>query len=185
MHDYLLSIIIVVLFSLMGWLVLKKVIEKHKRRQKYSILASLFLTILIISELMKEGFAAVGSWATISLVVGVGFLYLVKKFYKNKSILFHESPKMLGLAASYAVAVDLGQAIAILLSLHYIPQGGLFSLKYGIRELGREQFKFLILGIIAFVIISSLSVIVKAHIMTFAAGMILFVVIEEGFLLRR
>ena len=182
MHDYLLAIGVMVLFSLLGGFFAKNFLDKFHKIKKYVILASLFVLIIIISELMKEGFAALGSWAAVSMAAGFGILFLIKKYYKNHTILFHEAPKLIGFAASYAIALDLGQAIAILIAIQNIPQGGLFIVNNSLKSLAREQFKFVILGIIAFVVFSALAFLIKAHIMSIAAGMMLYMVTYEGFL---
>ena len=190
--DFIISAVIISLFSLSGGVIALVALNKFQKYSKYALLATLFLTIIIISELMKEGFAVTG-FITFSLVAGVAVLYAVKKVYKNQTQFFHEFPKVIAFAASYAIAVDLGQAIAILLSLHYIPQAGLFVLplltqnktKQAFKELAITHFKFIVIGLIAFVIISSLTQTLKAYTITFAAGMMLFIVIEEGLLLKK
>ena len=181
MHDYLLAIGVIVIFAYLGGFFAKNFLDKFKRIKKYIILASLFVLVIIVSELMKEGFAALGSFAAVSMGGGFLALMLLNKYYKNRTILYHEAPKLIGFAASYAVALDLGQAIAILISIQNIFQGGLFILNNSLKSLAREMFKFVILGIIAFTVFNTIPFLIKVHIMTVAAGMILYKVIYDGF----
>jgi zinc transporter ZupT len=192
MYKFLSTLIIVALFSILGGLFSSLIKKRYKR---YLLLAEMFLTIIIISELMKEGFAVTG-FITLSLIVGMVFIYItdkltrIRKLYTNLNRkLLRELPKSIAIGVSFAVDISLGIAIGILLSLYNIPKGILMSYKEkqrikALKELGTVQFVFIIISIIAYITATYLNLTAKAVLMTFAAGMMLFIVIEQGILFK-
>ena len=156
----------------------------------------MFLTNIIISELMKEGFAITG-FVTLSIIAGMAFIYLIDKLTKIRKLytnlnrkLLRELPKSIAIGTSFAIDLSLGIAIGILLSLYNIPKGILMSYKEkdrkkALKELGTIQFIFVIISIIAYVTASYLDLTSKAILITFAAGMMLFTIIEQGILFKK
>ena len=204
--EFIIALVIVALFQILGggiaWIILKK----FDRYNRYALLAAMFLMIIIVSELMKEGFAV--TWYIIfTLLTGMLAFYLINKFVPHKhedksgrlsklvfiSMIMHELPEGLILGSSYLIDPSLGIAIAILVGLHNIPEGGIVALPYLMKKKTSMAFKtlvavqlaFILGGLLTYVLFINLSQEIQAYLMTFAAGMMLFIVIEQGILLKK
>lgn len=191
-------LVITALFAILGGLIAKVFLKYFKQYKKYALLFEMFFLILTIGELIKEGFAISG-FVLLSILAGMGIIYVVDKLNRIRKTettfnrrLLREFPKAVALGSSFAIDVSLGIAIAILLSLHNLTKGGLKILPYlnknkvkpAFKELGTIQFYFVIIGLIAFVFADNFNSIGQVILMTTAAGMMLFEVLEEGILLK-
>ncbi|MBR9691570.1 hypothetical protein GOV06_02190 [Candidatus Woesearchaeota archaeon] len=187
--DFPISLFLVALSSILGGLSYF-VLKRFRKYPKYALLAEMFLMILVVGELMKEGFAVTG-FVMLSLLAGMGLIYLIDRITRIRKInttlerkLLREIPKAIALGSSFAIDNSLGIAIAILLFLHNIPKGGLLSEKKSFKDLITIQFVFIVIGIITYIFLANFNILAQSLIMTFAAGMLLFIVIEEGLLLK-
>ncbi|MEE9526014.1 MAG: hypothetical protein V3V78_05405 [Candidatus Woesearchaeota archaeon] len=202
----LLWLLILAACSFIGGILANNILRKHQSYKRYAILAEMFLMVLIVSELTKEGFAFTG-WVIFSLLGGIGLLYLINKYIPhhhrhghNKmsklvytGMLLHELPQGIAFVASFLIDPSLGIAIAILLALHNIPEGAVVSLPYFLKNKAKQAYKAIALtqlafvkaGLTAYIILVYLSPIIQAHMMDIAAGMMIFIVIEEVLLFKR
>lgn len=202
MANFITLLLVIALFQLIGGVIayfFSHGFSKHKKKARF---VEILLMVFIVIELVRQGIEISG--LTI-FAFGLGFLvlYLLNKLIKHKheggklgklvflAIIFHEIPQGLAFGSSFAVAPDLGVIIAFFFALHNIPEGGLYALPFflkhkvskGFLNLVFTQFAFLAAGILAFGIISSLSMILQNMFLAFGAGALLFLVIEEGFYL--
>ena len=202
---FILTIIIVALFQIFGGVLAWLILKKFKKYNRYALLIEMFLMLIVIFELIRQGLAISYS-VILSIAAGLGVIVLINKFIPHKhdrlgrlsylvfiAMLMHELPEGLAFGSSYVVNPFLGITIAILIGLHNIPEGGIVALPYLINKKIKEAFKalfatqalFIIGGLITYLLLINLSEFIQAHFMTFAAGMMLFVVIEEAILLKR
>jgi len=202
---FIITIIIIALLQIFGGVIAWFILKKFKKYNRYALLAEMFLMLLVIFELIKEGLAIDYS-VILSVAAGLGIIALINKFIPHKheglgrlsylvfiAMLMHEFPEGLAFGSSYVVNPSLGITIAILIGLHNLPEGGIVALPYLINKKTADAFKalfatqilFIIGGLITYILLINLSEIIQAHFMTFAAGMMLFVVIEEAILLKK
>lgn len=202
---FIIIIIIVALFQIFGGVLAWFIFKKFKKYNKYALLVEMFLMLVVIFELIKEGFALT-YLVILSILAGLGIVALVNKFIPHKhdrlgrlghlvfiAMLMHELPEGLAFGSSYVVNPSLGITIAILIGLHNLPEGGIVALPYLINKKTADAFKalfatqalFIIGGLITYMLLINLNEVIQAHFMTFAAGMMLFVVIEEAMLLKK
>ncbi|MBW2981557.1 ZIP family metal transporter [Candidatus Woesearchaeota archaeon] len=202
---FIITIIIIALFQIFGGVLAWFILKKFRKYNRYALLAEMFLMLLVIFELVREGFAISYS-VVLSVAAGLGLIALINKVIPHKNdklgrlsylvfiaMLMHELPEGLAFGSSYVINPSLGIIIAILIGLHNIPEGWIVALPYLINKKTRSAFKalfltqlsFIIGGLITYLLLINLSEIIQAYFMTFAAGMMLFVVIEEAVLLKK
>jgi ZIP family zinc transporter len=202
---FIITIIIVALFQISGGVIAWLILKRFRKYSRYALLAEMFLMLLVIFELIREGLS-INYSVILSVAAGLGVIALINKLIPHKhggigrlsclvfiAMLMHEFPEGLAFGSSYVVNPSLGITIAVLIGLHNLPEGGIVALPYLINRKTAQAFKalfatqmlFVVGGLITYILLINLSEIIQAHFMTFAAGMMLFVVIEEAMLLKK
>ena len=198
-------LVIVALFQILGgafaWLVLKG-FHQHQRK---ALFVEILLMLFVVIELTRQGIET-STLSIIGLAAGFFVMVGINKFIPHKhdpisrlsklvfiAMLLHELPEGMAFGSSYAVAPDLGLITAFLIGLHNLPEGGIVALPFLLKKKVKEAFRalfatqlaFIVGGILTYVILINLSLLTQTMFMTFAAGLMLFVIVEEGLLLRK
>jgi len=116
----------------------------------------------------------------------IGFLVFI-------AMCLHELPEGIAFGSSYILDPTLGLAMALLISLHNLPEGSIVSMPFFIKKKFAAGFKavlvtqllYIIGGLAAYCLLLNVSEHLQALSMSFAAGVMLYIVFEEVSLIRK
>jgi ZIP family zinc transporter len=178
------------------WLALKR-FYKHIR-----LLVVLEISIMFILSvfLCYEGLL-ITSYVIISLLVGIFGLYLlnitVPHTHPDKTqrlgflvfiaMALHEFPEGIAYGSAYVINPVIGLISAASIAVHNIPEGSIVVIPYLLKKRIKRGFVALIItqllyiigGLLVFFLLGSMSQSAQAIAMTFAAGAMIYIVIEE------
>jgi len=203
---FLIGLFVVVLCQIIGGLLAWGAVKGFQRYNKQILFIEIFLMLMIVIELMREGIS-VSALSMIGLIAGLGVMVVINRFVPHEhdhrmtgfgkfiiiAMLLHEIPEGLAFGSSYAVSPELGIVTAFLIALHNIPEGGIVALPFFLKNnvkkafsaLFATQLAFILGGILSYAVLIQLNPMVRTMFMTFAAGAMLFVIIEEMFMMKR
>ena len=204
--QFIIILIVIALFQILGGVFAWVLLKGFNKYQKTALFVEILLMLLVVIELTRQGIETT-TLSLIGLGAGFIFIFLINKFIPHRhkderisrlsklvfiAMLIHELPEGLAFGSSYAIAADLGIITAFLIGLHNIPEGGIVALPFLLKKNVKQAFKalaatqlaFVIGGLLTYFILIQLSLLTQTMFMTFAAGAMLFIIIEEGLLLR-
>jgi len=191
-----------VLGALLTGLILKIFIE----RERILVYIEAGLMALISFFLIYEGIK-VTAYSLLAVLLGVVLIYVLNKIVPHKhetkterlswlvftAMCFHELPEGVAFGSAFLLNPSLGLVTAILIALHNIPEGSIIMVPYLLRKKFKDgliravitQVLYCLGGLGAYVLLINLSEITQSLAMTFAAGLMLFIVVEEILMVRR
>lgn len=184
-----------------SWLFVKR-FRKDMNRLVF-VEAALMLAVSVL--LIKEG-VEVTALSALSVLAGVAALGVLDKVLPHKheagvericslvltAMCFHELPEGIALGSSYLMSSELGFTTAILTALHNFPEGIIISTPYfmknrmskGMQAVFLTQVLYVAGALAARAFLVSFSPHLQAMATTFAAGAMLYIIVEEIALVR-
>lgn len=189
----------VALSQLLGGLISWIVIKRFKQVKRILIVEMIMMSV-IIAELVWEG-ALITYLAPLSMLAGIFLMLLLNKTIPHSHITgiervgflifcamcFHELPEGIAFGSAYILDKAVGILTAALMAIHNIPEGSIVAIPYLLKKKSMHALKALVLtqvaycigGFLTYIALFGLSQTAQAFAMTFAAGMMAYIVIEE------
>ncbi|MBW3015420.1 ZIP family metal transporter [Candidatus Woesearchaeota archaeon] len=180
--------------------------RKFKKRQNILIIIETLLMTIISIELIYFGITT-EPMSYLGVIAGLGALTLLSWFIPHKhsdklsrisllvfiAMCLHELPEGIAFASSYLFNKNIGIATAILMALHNIPEGIIVTLPYMMKNKLKQgflavvitQLLYIIGAVFTFIFLLKYSPKIHAFMMSFAAGAMLYVIVEEVSLIKR
>ena len=203
---FLVILIFTGLAQILGALLTGFILKIFVERERILVYIEAGLMALISFLLIYEGLK-ITIYSLLAVLVGIILIYILNKSIQHKhetkaarlsrlvfmAMCFHELPEGLAFGSAFLVNPSLGLVTAILIALHNIPEGSIIMVPYLLRKKFKEGMKKAIItqilyclgGLGAYVLLINLSEIIQSLAMTFAAGLMLFIVVEEILMIRK
>ena len=106
---------------------------------------------------------------------------------------FHEIPEGLAFGASYSINPSLGLLVAVMTMLHTIPESSVISIFHFLKKKYSTGFKAILItsllysisSLVSYFLLIDIPVVIHSFFMTFAAGLISFIIYEELVLIKK
>jgi zinc transporter ZupT len=181
-------------------------VARFRRHIKKIVYIESALMLIVSAELTYFAFEA-SNLVIIPLVIGILAIFVVNKFIPHKhggelaclgtlvfiAMCMHELPEGISFGASYLLDPNVGLLTAALIALHNIPEGSIVMLPYalknrvwqGLRIVGVTQALYVLGGLLSYALLFNLSAAEQALSTAFAAGAMIFIAIEEVYIIRK
>lgn len=188
--------------SIISWFFVKRFYRNLKIIISVEILIMLAVSLLLIEEGLRITFLALAG-----IAIGMLTLCVLNKIIPHKhetkaerinllvfiAMCFHEFPEGIAFGSSYLINPYLGIITAGLIALHNLPEGSIVSIPYfvknkfisGVKAVSITQLLYIAGGLISYYLLVNVSQIFQALTMTFAAGAMFYIVIEEFLWIKR
>jgi ZIP family zinc transporter len=181
-------------------------VARFRRHIKKIVYVESALMLVVSAELTYFAFEA-SNLVIIPLVIGILAIFTINKFIPHKhggelaclgtlvfiAMCMHELPEGISFGASYLLDPNVGLLTAALIALHNIPEGSIVMLPYalknrvwqGLRIVGVTQALYVLGGLLSYALLFNLSAAEQALSTAFAAGAMIFIAIEEVYIIRK
>jgi len=175
-------------------------IERFYRSIRTAIFAEIAIMLIIVAMLIEEGLR-ISSISITGLLIGIIAVDFLNRVVPHKhqtkaekigflafiAMCFHEFPEGVAFGAAYLIDPGFGLLTAFMMALHHVPEGSIVSVPYFIKKRFARGFGALAVtaslytagGLVAYSLIMSIPLELRALSMTFAAGAMLYIVAEE------
>ena len=203
---FLLVLIFTGLAQILGALLTGIIFKTFVKRERILVYIEAGLMALISFLLIYEGIK-ITVYSLFAVLFGIILIYILNKSIPHKhetkatrlswlvfmAVCFHELPEGLAFGSAFLVNPRLGLITAALIALHNIPEGSIIMVPYLLRKKFKEgmrkaiitQILYFLGGLGAYIFLINFSEIIQSLAMTFAAGLMLFVVVEEILMIRK
>jgi len=203
---FLLVLIFTGLAQILGALLTGIILKLFVEREKILVYIEAGLMALISFLLIYEGLK-ITVYSLLTVLLGIVLIHVLNKSIPHKheteakrlswlvfmAMCFHELPEGLAFGSAFLINPGLGLVTAVLIALHNIPEGSIIMLPYLLQKKFKEGIKKAIItqilyclgGLGAYILLINLSEIIQSLAMTFAAGLMLFIVFEEILMIRK
>ncbi|MCK4589826.1 MAG: ZIP family metal transporter [Nanoarchaeota archaeon] len=203
---FLILLIFTGLAQILGALFTGLILKIFVERERILVYIEAGLMVLISVLLIYEGLK-ITIYSLLAVLLGIIFIYILNRSIPHKhgtkaerlswlvfmAMCFHELPEGLAFGTAFLVDPSLGLITAILIALHNIPEGSIIMMPYllgkkfkkGMKKTIVTQVLYYLGGLVAYVFLINLSEIIQSLAMTFAAGLMLFIVVEEILMVRK
>jgi ZIP family zinc transporter len=188
--------------ALLSWLFVKRFCSNIRA----VVLVEAVLMAAVSLVLIEEGLK-ITSLVFAGAVIGIAAFGVLNRVVPHKhetqaerigslvfiAMCFHELPEGIAFGSSYLIDPGLGLATAFLIGLHNLPEGSIVSVPFFIKKRFAAGFKavlatqllYIIGGLAAYCLLLNVSEYAQALAMSFAAGVMLYIVFEEIGMARR
>lgn len=200
MFTFILFLLVTVAAQIFGGAISWLFVKKFYRNLRAILLAEILLMLAISLLLIEEGLK-ITPFVFWSVLAGIITISLLDKIIPHKhktdaervgflvfiSMCFHEFPEGIAFGSSYLIDPNLGAITAILIALHNIPEGSIVSIPYfmkkqfvnGLKLVSITQLLYITGGLISYYLLINFSQQFQALTMAFAAGAMLYIIVEE------
>lgn len=181
-------------------------VARFRRHIKKIVYVESALMLIVSAELTYFAFEA-SNIAIIPLIGGLLLIFVVNKFIPHKhggglaylgtlvfiAMCMHELPEGISFGASYLLDPNVGLLTAALIALHNLPEGSIVMMPYalknrmwqGLRAVGVTQVLYVLGGLLSYALLFQMSTAEQALSTTFAAGAMVFIAIEEIYIIKK
>ena len=165
------------------------------------------LMMVVVSLLLIEEGLRITSLVFVGVLIGIAAFGVLNRIVPHKhgtrverigflvfiAMCFHELPEGIAFGSSYLIDPNLGLATAFLIGLHNLPEGSIVSIPFFIKKKFAAGFKavlvtqllYIIGGLAAYCLLLNVSEHLQALSMSFAAGVMLYIVYEEMSMMKK
>jgi ZIP family zinc transporter len=188
--------------ALVSWLFVKKFCSNLRAIVVIEAVMMVAVSVLLIEEGLK-----ITLLVFVGALVGIAVFGVINKVIPHRhetraerigflvfiAMCLHELPEGIAFGSAYLLDPNLGLVTAVLIALHNLPEGSIVSIPFfmkkkfaaGLKAVAVTQCLYVAGGIAAYCLLLNVSEYVQALAMSFAAGVMLYIVFEEILLIRK